>query len=145
MASPVLPERAQEPGPPVAEPPARRPASVPGVVAAAVIVTDLLVALGFVVGFNQLGTQSPIDAVLPVAFFSLGLGGIVALVAAVLGTTLRPEPDPSAGPATFAPPSLDAAGAAFGLGVLAVAAVGWKWGGRWSGSPDYQHFSLSGR
>ena len=31
-------------------------------------------------------------------------------------------------------------------GVLtrAFAAVGWLWGGRWSGSPDYQHFSVTG-
>jgi hypothetical protein len=37
-------------------------------------------------------------------------------------------------------------GMAVGGGVLvrAFAAVGWKWGGRWAGSPDYQHFSLSG-
>jgi D-alanyl-D-alanine carboxypeptidase len=28
--------------------------------------------------------------------------------------------------------------------VKAFAAVGWYWGGRWTGSPDYQHFSLTG-
>jgi hypothetical protein len=28
--------------------------------------------------------------------------------------------------------------------VNAFAAVGWKWGGRWSASPDYQHFSATG-
>jgi hypothetical protein len=28
--------------------------------------------------------------------------------------------------------------------VDAFAAVGWYWGGRWTGSPDYQHFSLTG-
>ncbi len=28
--------------------------------------------------------------------------------------------------------------------VRAFAAVGWKWGGRWTGSPDYQHFSSTG-
>jgi len=28
--------------------------------------------------------------------------------------------------------------------VEAFAAVGWPWGGRWSGSPDYQHFSANG-
>ncbi|HEX6490647.1 MAG TPA: M15 family metallopeptidase [Gaiellaceae bacterium] len=28
--------------------------------------------------------------------------------------------------------------------VRAFAAVGWLWGGRWSASPDYQHFSASG-
>jgi hypothetical protein len=26
----------------------------------------------------------------------------------------------------------------------AFAAVGWQWGGRWAGSPDYQHFSSTG-
>jgi hypothetical protein len=28
--------------------------------------------------------------------------------------------------------------------VRAFTAVGWKWGGRWTGSPDYQHFSATG-
>jgi hypothetical protein len=28
--------------------------------------------------------------------------------------------------------------------VRAFAAVGWSWGGRWAGSPDYQHFSATG-
>jgi hypothetical protein len=28
--------------------------------------------------------------------------------------------------------------------VHAFAAVGWQWGGRWSMSPDYQHFSSTG-
>jgi D-alanyl-D-alanine carboxypeptidase len=28
--------------------------------------------------------------------------------------------------------------------VAAFASVGWKWGGRWTGSPDYQHFSATG-
>jgi D-alanyl-D-alanine carboxypeptidase-like protein len=31
-----------------------------------------------------------------------------------------------------------------GLLVRTFAAVGWKWGGRWTGSPDYQHFSAAG-
>jgi D-alanyl-D-alanine carboxypeptidase len=31
-----------------------------------------------------------------------------------------------------------------GLLVRAFAAAGWQWGGRWTGSPDYQHFSASG-
>jgi hypothetical protein len=31
-----------------------------------------------------------------------------------------------------------------GLLVGTFAAVGWKWGGRWTGSPDYQHFSVTG-
>ena len=28
--------------------------------------------------------------------------------------------------------------------VRAFAAVGWKWGGLWTGTPDYQHFSITG-
>lgn len=28
--------------------------------------------------------------------------------------------------------------------VEAFALVGWQWGGRWTGSPDYQHFSSTG-
>jgi D-alanyl-D-alanine carboxypeptidase-like protein len=31
-----------------------------------------------------------------------------------------------------------------GVLVRAFAAVGWQWGGRWHGSPDYQHFSMTG-
>ena len=29
--------------------------------------------------------------------------------------------------------------------IAAFAAVGWEWGGNWSGSKDYQHFSANGR
>ena len=32
-----------------------------------------------------------------------------------------------------------------GVLVEAFAAVGWSWGGRWTGDRDYQHFSASGR
>jgi hypothetical protein len=32
-----------------------------------------------------------------------------------------------------------------GAPVRAFEAVGWGWGGRWSGTKDYQHFSASGR
>jgi hypothetical protein len=31
-----------------------------------------------------------------------------------------------------------------GLLVRAFVAAGWLWGGRWTGSPDYQHFSATG-
>jgi hypothetical protein len=31
-----------------------------------------------------------------------------------------------------------------GLLVSAFASVGWQWGGRWTSSPDYQHFSATG-
>ena len=33
---------------------------------------------------------------------------------------------------------------AHGVLVRAFASVGWLWGGRWAGSPDYQHFSRTG-
>ena len=38
-------------------------------------------------------------------------------------------------------------GMALSAGVLvrAFAAAGWQWGGRWGGTPDYQHFSTTGR
>ena len=32
-----------------------------------------------------------------------------------------------------------------GVLVRAFDAVGWGWGGRWAGTPDYQHFSTNGR
>jgi hypothetical protein len=32
-----------------------------------------------------------------------------------------------------------------GVLVAAFGSVGWRWGGRWTGSPDYQHFSTTGR
>jgi D-alanyl-D-alanine carboxypeptidase len=32
-----------------------------------------------------------------------------------------------------------------GLLVRAFAAEGWQWGGRWAATPDYQHFSTTGR
>jgi hypothetical protein len=31
-----------------------------------------------------------------------------------------------------------------GLLVRAFASVGWQWGGRWTATPDYQHFSATG-
>jgi D-alanyl-D-alanine carboxypeptidase len=31
-----------------------------------------------------------------------------------------------------------------GILVRAFASVDWQWGGRWSGTPDYQHFSATG-
>jgi hypothetical protein len=29
--------------------------------------------------------------------------------------------------------------------VRAFAAIGWEWGGDWTGGKDYMHFSLTGR
>jgi D-alanyl-D-alanine carboxypeptidase-like protein len=31
-----------------------------------------------------------------------------------------------------------------GILVRAFLSVGWRWGGRWQASPDYQHFSATG-
>ena len=58
------------------------------------------------------------------------------------GTTLAPrEPAVSASRSPPRPGMAVEGGAA----VRAFAAVGWSWGGRWSGIKDYQHFSASGR
>jgi len=32
-----------------------------------------------------------------------------------------------------------------GVLVSAFSSAGWRWGGNWAGSPDYQHFSVNGR
>jgi D-alanyl-D-alanine carboxypeptidase len=52
---------------------------------------------------------------------------------------------PAAG-ARFLDRSRRRAGMAVAGGTLvrAFAAAGWQWGGRWAGSPDYQHFSATG-
>ena len=101
--------------------------------AVAVLATDAVMAFGFVVGFNQLGTQSPVDAILPVALFSVGITGVLTLAAALLGhvagrSGATTETDQRAGPRALAPPSLDQGFAAFGVGLMAMAAVGWRWG-----------------
>jgi len=59
----------------------------------------------------------------------------------VLGGKVRPP----AG-ATYLDRGRRRPGMAFRGAVLvrSFAAVGWQWGGRWTGSPDYQHFSASG-
>lgn len=53
--------------------------------------------------------------------------------------------DPLAKP--FVDRTIGAPGMATGGGVLvrAFAAGGWKWGGNWRSTKDYQHFSVSGR
>jgi hypothetical protein len=38
-------------------------------------------------------------------------------------------------------PGMAVAGGAL---VRAFASVGWQWGGRWTASPDWQHFSRTG-
>jgi len=57
-----------------------------------------------------------------------------------------PEPRPGTAGARYRDRSPARAGMATAHGVLvaAFAAVGWQWGGRWRGLPDYQHFSARG-
>jgi hypothetical protein len=57
------------------------------------------------------------------------------------GTTSHPASRPYLRRAPYRPGMAVEAGAA----VRAFEAVGWSWGGRWSGAKDYQHFSASGR
>jgi hypothetical protein len=95
--------------------------------AVAVLAADAVMAFGFVVGFNQLGTQSPVDAILPVALFSVGITGLLALVAALTGHRWSSGP-PDDEPHALSPPTLDQGFAAFGIGLVAIAAVGWRWG-----------------
>jgi hypothetical protein len=95
--------------------------------AVAVLAADAVMAFGFVVGFNQLGTQSPVDAILPVALFSVGITGLLTLVAALLDHR-RPSDGSDGQPHALSPPTLDQGFAAFGLGLLAIASVGWRWG-----------------
>jgi hypothetical protein len=54
-------------------------------------------------------------------------------------------PQPEAG-AAYVDRSVARPGMAVAGGVLVAAfeSVGWEWGGRWAGSPDYQHFSKTG-
>jgi hypothetical protein len=89
-------------------------------------IADAVAALGVVVGFNQLATQSPVDAVLPVALITVGLAGLVSALAGAIGAGTAP--DDGAEPHAFAPPPADVAGATFALAVVAIAAVTWRWG-----------------
>lgn len=106
------------------------PARVGRLAGALVIGVDLATALGVVVGLNQLATQSPVDAILPVALFSVGLAGVLALAAALAGLAGRTGGDAvGSGPAhPLAPPSVESGAASFALGVAGVAAVAWRWG-----------------
>ncbi len=90
----------------------------------AVVASELALVFGVVVGFNQLATQSPVDAILPVALFSVGLAGVLALVAALVG--LRPSAPGPTDP--LVAPGLDSGVASFAVGLAALAAVGWRWG-----------------
>ncbi|HEY6533826.1 MAG TPA: hypothetical protein VIY72_16075 [Acidimicrobiales bacterium] len=82
------------------------------------------IGLGLVVGFNQLATQSPVDAVLPVALFSVGATGVVTMVAATLDPFERRGPERH----LLEPPPAEEGFLHFGIGLAAIAAVGWRWG-----------------
>jgi D-alanyl-D-alanine carboxypeptidase len=57
------------------------------------------------------------------------------------GSTVIPPAGSAYEDRTDVRPGMAVAG---GTLVDAFAAVGWYWGGRWTDSPDYQHFSLTG-
>ena len=59
----------------------------------------------------------------------------------VLGATVLPPEGAAYTDRADARPGMAVAG---GPLVEAFAASGWQWGGRWTGSPDYQHFSADG-
>lgn len=84
----------------------------------------VILGLGLVVGFNQLATQSPVDAVLPVALFCVGATGVVTMVAATLDPCETPGPERGL---LVAPPTEEGFWY-FGIGLAAIASVGWRWG-----------------
>ena len=59
----------------------------------------------------------------------------------VLGSRVIPPAGAAYRDRRRARPGMAVAGGAL---VRAFAAEGWQWGGRWSASPDYQHFSRTG-
>jgi hypothetical protein len=59
----------------------------------------------------------------------------------VSGTTVIPPAGAAYEDRADLRPGMAVAG---GILVEAFAAIGWFWGGRWSGAVDYQHFSLTG-
>jgi D-alanyl-D-alanine carboxypeptidase len=72
-----------------------------------------------------------------------------------LAIDVNPVENPYISGGRVSPPAgrryLDRARAGAGMAVTggalvnAFAAVGWRWGGHWSGAADYQHFSTNGR
>lgn len=60
----------------------------------------------------------------------------------VLGGRARPSAGAAYVDRTTVRPGMAVEG---GVLVRAFSRVGWRWGGRWPGSPDYQHFSTNGR
>jgi hypothetical protein len=60
----------------------------------------------------------------------------------VQGSTVSPANGRAYADRSRRSPGMAVAG---GVLVSAFASRGWAWGGRWSGTPDYQHFSATGR
>jgi hypothetical protein len=84
----------------------------------------VILGLGLVVGFNQLATQSPVDAVLPIALFCVGATGVVTMLAATLDPFETPGPERG----LLVPPPSEEGFWHFGVGLAAIASVGWRWG-----------------
>jgi hypothetical protein len=101
-------------------PPTRRRPVASGLMAAALATT----ALGLLVGFNQLATQSPVDAILPVAAFSVGAAGVLTMIAATLDLSGSHAADRR----LLDPPPVEEGFLHFGIGLAAIASVGWHWG-----------------
>jgi hypothetical protein len=59
----------------------------------------------------------------------------------VQGSTVSPANGRAYADRSRRSPGMAVAG---GVLVSAFASRGWAWGGRWSGTPDYQHFSATG-
>ncbi len=100
--------------------PDHRPATV------LVVETWAVAAFGFAVGINQLGTQSPVDAILPVAIFSVGVVGILT---AVRRSLLHRSEGARTGSRLGSPdPGIEVGFAHLALGLAALASVLWHWG-----------------
>ncbi len=88
--------------------------------------TWAVAAFGFAVGINQLGTQSPVDAILPVAVFSVGVVGILT---AVRRSLLHRREAARTGSRLGSPdPGIEVGFAHLALGLAALASVLWHWG-----------------
>jgi hypothetical protein len=87
-----------------------------------VLLAFAVAALGYVLGFNQLATQSPVDAVLPVALLCVGGAGVVVAAASLVA--IRDRPAVALGDA----PPLGEGFAALAVGLAGLASVTWRWG-----------------
>lgn len=121
-SAPVHPARATNEldADPVSERAPRGRLVAAGFMAAALATT----ALGLLVGLNQLATESAVDAILPVAAFSVGATGVLTMIAA----TIEPFLSRGAERRLLEPPPIEEGFLHFGLGLAGIASVGWRWG-----------------